>query len=88
MAVQRGRNGMMGEEEDEGGLFEEEELELEEDPSDSHIPLHLRELFNAAERGEINAFRLALGRSNIIGSFMGEKTKDMDLLVECSNNET
>ncbi|XP_016480268.2 uncharacterized protein LOC107801452 [Nicotiana tabacum] len=64
MAVQRGRNGMMGEEEDEGGLFEEEELELEEDPSDSHIPLHLRDLFNAAERGEINAFRLALDNFN------------------------
>lgn len=59
MAVQRGRNGMMGEEDDEGGLFEEE-LEFEEEP-DSHIPLHLRDIFNAAESGDVDALRQALG---------------------------
>ncbi|XP_004246606.1 uncharacterized protein [Solanum lycopersicum] len=62
MAVQRGRNGMMGEEDDEGGLFEEE-LEFEEEP-DSHIPLHLRDIFNAAESGDVDALRQALDNFN------------------------
>lgn len=59
MAVQRGRNGLMGEEEDEGGLFEEE-MEVEEEP-DSHIPLHLRDILKAAEIGDVDALRQALG---------------------------
>ncbi|CAN4121483.1 unnamed protein product [Withania somnifera] len=62
MAVESGRNGMMGEEEGEGGLFEEE-LEFEDDP-DSHIPLYLRHIFNAAELGDVNALRQALDNFN------------------------
>ncbi|XP_060201429.1 uncharacterized protein LOC132629978 [Lycium barbarum] len=65
MAVQRGRNGMMGEEEDEGGLFEEDfEFDEEEEEPDSHIPLHLRQIFNAVECGDVDALRQALDDFN------------------------
>ncbi|CAN4117150.1 unnamed protein product [Withania somnifera] len=61
MAVESGRNGMMGEEEGEGALFEED---FEDEQPDSHIPLHLRDIFNASELGDVHALRQALDNLN------------------------
>lgn len=57
MAVQRGRNGMTGEEEEEGAIFGQE-IEVEES---NDVPPHLLNLFDAAENGNLDALRNALG---------------------------
>lgn len=58
MAVGR-RNGMIGDDDEEGALFEEE-VDLGT-ISDSDTPPHLRELLAASESGDLGALRLALG---------------------------
>lgn len=60
MAVPDGRRG---EEEDGAALFEEEGMDFvdEDDIDHSDIPLHLRPLVSAAESGDLNALRHALG---------------------------
>lgn len=60
MAVADGRRG---EEEDGAALFEEEGMDFvdEDDIDHSDIPLHLRPLVSAAESGDLNALRQALG---------------------------
>ncbi|XP_075110152.1 uncharacterized protein LOC107820678 [Nicotiana tabacum] len=62
MAVQRGRNGMTGEEEEEGAIFGQE-IEVEES---NDVPPHLLNLFDAAENGNLDALRNAL--DNLSGS--------------------
>ncbi|KAL6521178.1 hypothetical protein OROGR_017747 [Orobanche gracilis] len=58
MAVSDGRQGG-----DDGAadLFEEEGVDfMDEEDSDSEIPIHLRPLISAAESGDLDALRLAL----------------------------
>lgn len=59
MAVRDGRGG----DEDGAAIFEEEGVDLtdEEDIALSDIPLHLRPLVSAAESGDLDALRRALG---------------------------
>lgn len=62
MAVPDGR--LDGSDDDEGGLFEEERVELgeEDDIYHSETPIHLRPLVSAAESGDVNTLRIALGK--------------------------
>lgn len=61
MPVPDGRRD--GGDEDAAGLFDGEgmELDVENDIDQSEIPHHLRPLVSAAESGDLNALRLALG---------------------------
>lgn len=61
MAVPRGRNG---EEEEEEALFEQE-FEFEDSNS---VPPHLLNLFHAAENGNLDALRHALGKLSFLSS--------------------
>lgn len=60
MAVPDGRRG---DDEDGAALFEEEGVEFDdnEDIEHSEIPIHLRPLVSAAESGNLDALRQALG---------------------------
>lgn len=60
MAVPGRRNGLMDDEEDDEGLFDEVEGEAWAD-LDRDVPPHLRALIDAAQRGNVDALRLALG---------------------------
>ena len=60
MAVPGRRNGLMDDEEDEEGLFDEVEGEAWADLQ-RDVPPHLRALVDAAQRGNVDALRLALG---------------------------
>ncbi|XP_057427662.1 uncharacterized protein LOC130720964 isoform X2 [Lotus japonicus] len=75
MAVPGRRNGMNEEDEDEEpiALFEEEGLI--EDDEEAETPPHLRALSLAAQRGDVNALRLAL--DNLTGS-IDEPVEDGD----------
>ncbi|KAK6140130.1 hypothetical protein DH2020_026128 [Rehmannia glutinosa] len=65
MAVPDGRRG--GDDEDGAALFEEDGVDFADDEDIDHfeIPLHLRPLVSAAEAGDLNALRLALGYTEI-----------------------
>ncbi|KAL3839710.1 hypothetical protein ACJIZ3_024301 [Penstemon smallii] len=79
MAVPDGRRD--GDDEEGGGLFEEEgvvELTDEYDIEHSDIPLHLRPLVFAAESGDLNALRLAL--DNFDGT-IDEPVEDGDTVL-------
>lgn len=58
MAVADGRRD---EDEDGAGLFEEEGMDFADDIDHSDIPIHLRPLVTAAESGDLDALRQALG---------------------------
>lgn len=58
MAVPGRRNGMIDEDEEEVALFDEEGVFPE---ADSDIPPHLRDLAAAAELGDVDALRRAIG---------------------------
>lgn len=77
MAVPDGRRGG---DEDGAALFEEEGVDFadEEDIDHSEIPLHLRPLVSAAESGDLNALRHALG---IYYCFMRMHTLSTDKLL-------
>lgn len=66
MPVPDGRRG--GGNEDASPLFDEDGMELavEDDIDNSDIPLHLRPLVSAAEAGDLNALRLALGNCYLL----------------------
>lgn len=51
---------------DEGGM----ELDIENDIDQSEVPLHLRPLVSAAESGDLNALRLALGSFYFLMRFL------------------
>ncbi|XVF07821.1 hypothetical protein REPUB_Repub06bG0172900 [Reevesia pubescens] len=64
MAVPGRPNGLMEEAEHDGenSLFEENGLEMD---LEADTPLHLRDLASAVQLGDLNALRLALGRSRL-----------------------
>lgn len=66
MRVPDGRRD--GADEEASALFSEEgvELDVENDIDHSEIPLHLRPLVSAAESGDLNALRLALGNLHFL----------------------
>ncbi|KAK8947971.1 hypothetical protein KSP40_PGU004835 [Platanthera guangdongensis] len=65
MAVPARRNELDEHDEGDGGLFEDEE-EAWADP-DIDVPPHLRPLADAAKSGHVNALRVALVSSFLIG---------------------
>lgn len=62
MAVPGRRNGLLDEEDngEDNALFEEDGVEID---LESDIPQHLRQLAAAAQIGDVEALRLALGSS-------------------------
>ncbi|XP_031129112.1 poly [ADP-ribose] polymerase tankyrase-2 [Ipomoea triloba] len=58
MAVPGRRNRMMGDDEEDGGIIIDEEIEFEQ--VDSNTPPHLRQVAMAAERGDLESLRHAL----------------------------
>lgn len=60
MAVPERRNGMISDDEEDGALVVEE-FEISEGDPDSDTPPHLRELAAAAQLGNIDLLRAALG---------------------------
>lgn len=70
MRVPDGRRD--GADEEASALFSEEgvELDVENDIDHSEIPLHLRPLVSAAESGDLNALRLALGNFHFLLQFL------------------
>ncbi|KAG9449534.1 hypothetical protein H6P81_009499 [Aristolochia fimbriata] len=71
MAVPGRRNGLMEDEEEEGGLFDEAMLE-----TDSEVPPHLRELSEAAQLGNVDALRQAL--DNLTEGTINDPVEDGD----------
>ncbi|CAA3017129.1 tankyrase-1 [Olea europaea var. sylvestris] len=81
MAVSGGRrNGVLGGDEEDAALFEEEGVEFAEEDNIDHsdIPLHLRPLVAAAESGDLNALCQAL--DNFDGS-IDEPVEDGDTVL-------
>lgn len=65
MAVPGRRNGFNEDDDEESnGIFEEQSLVVEE----TDTPPHLRDLSHAAQTGDLNALRLALGNSSLFYS--------------------
>ncbi|CAI9780187.1 unnamed protein product [Fraxinus pennsylvanica] len=84
MAVSGGRrNGVLGGDEEDPTLFEEEGVEIaeEDDIDHSDIPLHLRPLVAATESGDLNALRQAI--DNFDGS-IDEPVEDGDTVLHLS----
>ncbi|XP_068638299.1 uncharacterized protein [Aristolochia californica] len=71
MAVTGRRNGLMEDEEEEGGLFDEALLE-----TDNEVPPHLRELSEAAQLGNVDALRQAL--DNLTEGSINDPVEDGD----------
>ncbi|XP_010918912.1 uncharacterized protein [Elaeis guineensis] len=80
MAVPGRRNGLMDDEEDEEGLFDEVEGEAWADLQ-RDVPPHLRALVDAAQRGNVDALRLALDNHN--GS-IDDPVEDGDTVLHLS----
>lgn len=73
MAVSGGRrNGVLGGDEEDPTLFEEEGVEIaeEDDIDHSDIPFHLRPLVAATESGDLNALRQALGTIYMLSNLL------------------
>lgn len=73
MAVSGGRrNGVLGGDEEDAALFEEEGVEFAEEDNIDHsdIPLHLRPLVAAAESGDLNALCQALGTTYMLSNLL------------------
>lgn len=60
MAVPGRRNGLMGDDEEDGGIIIDEE-DIEYEQVDANTPPHLRQVAIAAERGDLESLRHALG---------------------------
>ncbi|XP_008807699.2 poly [ADP-ribose] polymerase tankyrase-2 [Phoenix dactylifera] len=80
MAVPGRRNGLMDDGEDEEGPFDEVEGEAWDD-LDRDVPPHLRALVDAAQRGNVDALRLAL--DNHSGS-IDDPVEDGDTVLHLS----
>ncbi|XP_019152427.1 PREDICTED: ankyrin repeat and SOCS box protein 13 [Ipomoea nil] len=78
MAVPGRRNGMIGDDEEDGGIIIDGEIEFEQ--VDSNTPPHLRQVAMAAERGDLESLRHALDNLSSID----EPVEDGDTALHLS----
>lgn len=81
MAVPGRRNGLMEDDEEQEGLFEEEEMGWA-DNLDTDTPPHLRPLCEAAQLGNVDALRIAL--DNLTEGGIDDPVEDGDTVLHLS----